>query len=197
MFRSFRPFAFVAALAAVACMSAVASPPITTTERTTVAEKTTLQEYLAADMALGISDHHVRAQRDAASGDLHLMIYPARTSGRTLDYRVEGNRLVQLHTGAHDPADASLPAIGPRITAQMVEDAIDSEYYQVVPGTTMTTCALTLSNGFVVIGQNNCVSPQNWKADLGRQFARQDAGNKVFELLGFELRGPVIQKTTA
>jgi Phage protein (N4 Gp49/phage Sf6 gene 66) family len=76
----------------------------------------------------------------------------------------------------------------PRLTPQMIDDQILSEQYYVFPGTTMTVCALTLCNGFVVIGESAAASPKNFDEEIGRRIARDDARNKIWALEGYTLR---------
>lgn len=67
----------------------------------------------------------------------------------------------------------------PRVTPDRVEGVIVSEQYYVFPGTTFTSCLLTLANGFTVHGESACASPENFDADLGRKIARDNAKNKI------------------
>ena len=52
----------------------------------------------------------------------------------------------------------------------------------------LTFCVLVLRNGFTVTGESACASPENFDADIGRKIARQNAVNKVWPLMGYELR---------
>lgn len=52
----------------------------------------------------------------------------------------------------------------------------------------LTFCVLVLRNGFTVTGESACASPENFDADVGRKIARQNAVNKVWPLMGYELR---------
>lgn len=52
----------------------------------------------------------------------------------------------------------------------------------------LTFCVLVLKNGFTVTGESACVSPENFDAEIGRKVARQNAINKVWPLMGYELR---------
>lgn len=56
-----------------------------------------------------------------------------------------------------------------------------------VTGTTTTVCALELANGFVVIGKSGCVDPSAYNAELGEQYAYDDALRQVPELLAFKV----------
>jgi hypothetical protein len=76
----------------------------------------------------------------------------------------------------------------PRLNPQMIDDTIVSEQYHVFPGTTMTVCALTLRNGFIVIGESAAASPENFDKDIGRKIARENARNKIWPLEGYLLR---------
>ena len=52
----------------------------------------------------------------------------------------------------------------------------------------LTFCVLVLRNGFTVTGESACASPQNFKAEIGRQIARENAVQKIWPLLGFALK---------
>ena len=52
----------------------------------------------------------------------------------------------------------------------------------------LTFCVLVLKNGFTVTGESACASPENFDAELGRKIARQNAVQKVWSLMGYELR---------
>lgn len=76
----------------------------------------------------------------------------------------------------------------PRLTPQHIDDTIVLEAYYVFPGTTMTVCALTLRNGFQVIGESAAASPENFDEAIGRRIARENARNKIWALEGYLLR---------
>jgi hypothetical protein len=52
----------------------------------------------------------------------------------------------------------------------------------------LTFCVLVLKNGFTVTGESACASPENFDAELGRKIARKNAVDKVWPLMGYELR---------
>ena len=52
----------------------------------------------------------------------------------------------------------------------------------------LTFCVLVLKNGFTVTGESACASPENFDADIGRKIAREQAVNKVWPLMGYELK---------
>lgn len=98
----------------------------------------------------------------------------------------------------------------PRVTPADIEANIDGEYYftagQAVQATMadqdeltrltgahsclglLTFCILVLKNGFTVTGESACASPENFDAEIGRKIARANAVNKVWPLMGYELR---------
>lgn len=76
----------------------------------------------------------------------------------------------------------------PRITPEHLESVIVKEQYHVFEGTTFTACLLTLKNGYTVIGESACASPENFDAQIGRNIARGNAVNKIWALEGYLLR---------
>ncbi|ADE10473.1 Gp49 family protein [Sideroxydans lithotrophicus] len=52
----------------------------------------------------------------------------------------------------------------------------------------LTFCVLILRNGFTVDGVSACASPKNFDAELGRKIARKNAVEKIWPLMGYELR---------
>lgn len=76
----------------------------------------------------------------------------------------------------------------PRLNPEMIDATIVSEQYHVFAGTTLTVCALTLRNGYIVTGESAAASPANFDAALGRKIARENARNKIWALEGYLLR---------
>lgn len=52
----------------------------------------------------------------------------------------------------------------------------------------LTFCVLVLRNGFTVTGESACASPENFDAEIGRKIARANAVQKIWPLMGYELR---------
>lgn len=52
----------------------------------------------------------------------------------------------------------------------------------------LTFCVVVLKNGFCVTGESACASPENFDAEIGRKIARQNAVQKIWPLMGYELR---------
>lgn len=99
----------------------------------------------------------------------------------------------------------------PRVTPAYIEENIADEHYftgtdglvgnlyrsghdisrnvkGVGPLSLLTFCVLVLRNGFTVTGESACASPENFDAELGRQIARTHAVQKIWPLMGYELR---------
>ncbi len=81
----------------------------------------------------------------------------------------------------------------------------DSERMAIVeyhPGKTqhlslLTFCVLVLRNGFTVTGESACASPENFDAEIGRKIARENAIQKIWPLMGYELRTRLHECSTA
>ena len=66
------------------------------------------------------------------------------------------------------------------------------------PLSLLTFCVLVLKNGFTVTGESTCASPENFDAEIGRNVARQNAVQKIWPLLGYQLKELLnTQKQTA
>ena len=94
--------------------------------------------------------------------------------------------------------------VAPRITPADIEASIANEYFftadqgveaadleRLYPGSLcmVTICVLIMHNGYRIVGVNTGpVSSVNFDADLGRQYARENAIEQIWQLLGYELR---------
>lgn len=58
----------------------------------------------------------------------------------------------------------------------------------------LTFCVLVLRNGFIVTGESACVSPENFDAEIGRKIARENAVQKIWPLMGYELKERMLAK---
>lgn len=115
------------------------------------------------------------------------------------------------HIPSPDTSDAGIERLiqskgktAARVTPQDVERAITSEHYftagQAVEQQTapheqiptslylLTFCVLTLRNGFTVTGESACANSENFDVQIGRAIARENAVQKIWPLLGYELR---------
>jgi hypothetical protein len=78
--------------------------------------------------------------------------------------------------------------VAKRVTPAMLDSEILAVQYHVFAGTYLTVCCLTLQNGFTVIGESACASPENFDAGIGEKIARNNAREKIWPLLGFRLK---------
>lgn len=87
--------------------------------------------------------------------------------------------------------NASAPPSPPppsRLTPQVIEGLIASEWFQIVPDTSLTLCALTLRNGFTVVGQSAHLDPLRFDPHMGRLLARDDALRKLHEMHAYAVK---------
>jgi hypothetical protein len=101
----------------------------------------------------------------------------------------------------------------PRVTPADIEENIEAEFFFTAgdgvyaatgivadalpiiggPLKLLTFCVLVLRNGFTVTGESACASPENFDAEVGRKIARANAINKVWPLMGYELRSKLAE----
>ena len=101
----------------------------------------------------------------------------------------------------------------PRITPNDIERNIIQEYYFTaadgvfgacpeyrLPASSathlLTFAVLVLKNGFTVTGESACASPENFDSEIGRKIARANALEKIWPLMGYELRSKLSATTT-
>lgn len=72
-----------------------------------------------------------------------------------------------------------------KITHERLEELIVSSEYHRFPGTTVTICLLTLTNGFNVIGKSACIDPANFEQDIGEEVAFNHAFDQLWDLEGY------------
>lgn len=108
-------------------------------------------------------------------------------------------------------------AKAPRVTPSQIESLIKAEHYFTgyeavlgerfvrntgesdaneghVPKTLalMTFCILTMENGWNSVGISSSASFENFDPEYGKRLARADAINKMWPLLGYELRSKLL-----
>jgi hypothetical protein len=85
----------------------------------------------------------------------------------------------------------------PRLTPALIDGTIVSEQYHVFAGTTLTVCALTLRNGYIVTGESAAASPENFNQEIGRKISRENARDKIWALEGYLLREHLARNVNA
>ena len=83
----------------------------------------------------------------------------------------------------------------PRVTPDYIDALIEHEAYHVFPGSQVTVCCLTLTNGFNTVGKSACASPENFNKELGESIARRNAREKIWELEGYLLKQRLYELT--
>ena len=76
----------------------------------------------------------------------------------------------------------------PRITPSDIDAAIKRTDFHVFPGSQLTVCCMTLTNGFTVTGESACASPENFDREIGEGIAFSNARNKIWALEGYLLK---------
>jgi hypothetical protein len=97
----------------------------------------------------------------------------------------------QMISSSEASVEAELKTKGlnaPRLTSEHIDAQVRNVQYCVFVGTTMTVCAITLRNGFVVIGNSAAASKENFDEAIGRRIAYDNARNKIWALEGYLLR---------
>lgn len=80
----------------------------------------------------------------------------------------------------------------PRLTPDHIDKQVKGVDYYVFPGTTLTVCAITLQNGFIVTGESAAASPENFDEEIGRKIAYDNARNKIWAFEGYMLRSALM-----
>ena len=107
------------------------------------------------------------------------------TAPRVTPADIEANIAAEIYsTGLDCAAEAAGDARGvfnrikPDVDLTVVNDSLRL----------LTFCVLVLRNGFTVTGESACASPENFDAEIGRKIARKNAIEKIWPLVGYELR---------
>ena len=83
----------------------------------------------------------------------------------------------------------------PRLTPAHIDSVIKEIKYHVVPGTTATICSLILINGYVVNGESATTSQANFNEAIGKQIAYNNARDKIWPLLDYQLRDKLYKES--
>ena len=77
---------------------------------------------------------------------------------------------------------------------EKLESLVERIYYHRVPDTTATICAITLKNGFTVVGESACIDPENFNHSIGEQVAYNNAFEKIWQLEGYRIKSQLAEK---
>lgn len=78
-------------------------------------------------------------------------------------------------------------ADAPRVTPEKLRSLI-SEVRFIQPTGTLMICIVTLKNGFTVTGESACVSPENFRENIGRRVSYANALDKLWPLEGYRMK---------
>lgn len=88
-----------------------------------------------------------------------------------------------------EAAAAAVQKTPNRVTLASIRGGIESVEYVHPKGHPHVTVAfVTMGNGFLVIGMSAPADPGNFDAEMGKQFANEDAIRKIWPLEGYLLR---------
>jgi len=107
------------------------------------------------------------------------IIAKRKTAPRVTPTDIEANINSEWYFTA---ADGVVGAGAEAINAMLNQYPIDKSMHL------LTFCVLVLQNGFTVTGESACASPENFDAEIGRKIARQNAVQKIWPLMGYELK---------
>ena len=108
------------------------------------------------------------------------------TAPRITPDDIEANILSEDYFTAQHAVNGSPNKIGFKQSEGKYTPVFDDARHQAL--SLLTFCVLVLKNGFTVTGESACASPENFDAELGNKIARQNAVNKIWPLMGYELK---------
>lgn len=108
-----------------------------------------------------------------------------KTAPRVTPTDIEANIRSEHYFTAADGVRGELLSSSPELGVDIGKDD---------PRSLLTFCVLVLKNGFTVTGESACASPENFDPEIGRKIARQNAVQKIWPLMGYELRSKLANR---
>jgi hypothetical protein len=71
------------------------------------------------------------------------------------------------------------------IHANALELLVAHEEFTRLPGTNVTICAMTVKNGFVIIGKSACVHAEDYDQAIANKVAHEDAIGQLWQFEGY------------
>lgn len=81
-----------------------------------------------------------------------------------------------------------------RVTEEMIKEQIVNKTFTTLPSGKVIVCELTLKNGFSVRGEASVVDKENFVQEIGEKISYDDAFNKIWALLGYEMQTKLYKK---
>ena len=82
----------------------------------------------------------------------------------------------------------------PRLTPDLIDSKIKNKSFHKLTDV-LTVCVLTLENSFTVTGESACASPENYNQQIGEDIAFANARDKIWALLGYQLKEKLYQES--
>jgi hypothetical protein len=124
-----------------------------------------------------MSDHQIEQE----------IIAKGKTAPRVTPADIEANIASEHYFTAEDGIDGAMA----NLNLYQSHNDVDTLAGQKIPPYSfhlLTFCVIVLRNGFTVTGESACASPENFDAEIGRKIARQNAVQKIWPLMGYELK---------
>lgn len=80
------------------------------------------------------------------------------------------------------------------LNREKLEALVRNTHYHRVPDTTVTICAITLKNGFTVVGESACIDPNNFDQTTGQRIAYENAFEKLWQLEGYRIKSKLAEQ---
>ena len=80
------------------------------------------------------------------------------------------------------------------LNREKLEALVSHTHYHHVPDTTTTICAITLKNGFTVVGESACIDPNNFDQIIGQKIAYENAFEKLWQLEGYRIKSQLAEQ---
>ena len=120
--------------------------------------------------------NNVTSPRTDDQGIEHLIQAKGKTAPRVTPAAIEGNIASEYYFSAEDGV------IGEEVANDRPSASYDSHL------ALLTFCVLVLKNGFTVTGESACASPENFDEEIGRRVAKENAIQKIWPLMGYQLK---------
>lgn len=78
----------------------------------------------------------------------------------------------------------------PRVTKELIESRIVAKEFVTIElcGNKFMYCGLKMDNGFVVVGKPAaCVSPENWRDEIGQKVSYDNAFSEIWRLEAYRM----------
>lgn len=109
-------------------------------------------------------------------------------------FKKRGNKIMTINEQELEKEIQDKGLNAPRLTPDLIDAQISATAFHVFPDSCMTVCCLTLKNGFNVVGESACASPENFNAEIGNKIAFDNARQKIWALEGYLLKDRLAQQ---